>query len=517
MSTTSEQNAENAFFSPKVVGGIPWALFSRFVLFFVYLAIPILIVRSLGAERYGLFSLCKFVAECCIVACGLGLNTALIRFIPELCVAKNRAGLVRILTRVAGLQTAAVAIAVLVLYLAKPWLDARFHVDFQYFLFSAALLAAARLLKNLVDDSYTAFFKIRVVSILSISQALLTFGLVAAILPRLPGVHMALLAQSLPILATSAAGFFLLVKYIGQLNWKSPPYGIGKRRVIGISGPSILNSFASMVLSRYSELFFLGIFYTPAIVGLYEVGCGFPFMIITFLPMALQSLLTSGLSEAYSRDPGCLPSLVSAIYKILIVTILPMAAFGVFFAAQSIEVLYGVEMKDAGPIAAWFFIVHTLGLVSTPLAMAIVAKEKLLHMQPLMVLQIAVNLVLDYVLVKRFGMYGGVAAIVGTFVLTIPIRLYVVARVVGGIYFPGRFFLKFVVTLFVWAALLSPLAPYVNLAGLVGLGVAYILGYLLMIRVFHLVRNTDVESLRSLGFGKLNRVLDLLIAEHCHV
>ncbi len=513
MSSPSEPQTDNAFFSRQVVGGVPWAVLSRLVLFFVYLAIPILIVRSLGAEKYGLFSLCRFVAEVCIVICGLGLNTALIRFIPELNVNQNRAGMIRLLLRVAGLQTAMLIGAALVLFFAKPWFDAWFHVDFQYFLLFAVLLSAARLLKNLVDDSFTALFRVYAVSIISICQALLSFLLVMTVLPHFAEVHVALLTQSLPIIATSSIGLFMLVAFLRRLKWRSPPLGIGKRRVLGISIPSILNAFASMVLSQYSELFFLGIFATPVLVGTYEVGCGFPFMVITFLPLALQSLLTSGFAEAYSRDPNCIESLVSSFYKALIVIILPMSAFGVFFAPRGIELLYGTQMSASGPIASCFFVIHTLGLISTPLSMAIVAKEKLLHMQPLMFLQIAVNLFLDYVLIKHYGMYGGIGAVLGTFLLTIPIRLYVVARVVGGIYFPFRFFIKFLVTVTLLAAAFYPVSGHINLIGLLAVCAAYGILYLIAIRVLRLVRAKDIESLRALGFGKLNTILKYLVVE----
>lgn len=516
MAASSEPQTNDTFFSRKVVSGVPWVVSSRLVLFFVYLAIPILIVRSLGAEKYGLFSLCRFVAEVCIVTCGLGLNTAIIRFIPELSVNQNRAGMIRLLLRVGVMQGGMVLGAGVVVYLLRPWLDMWFHVQFQHFLFFAMLLCAARLLKNLVDDTYTALFRVYLVGIISISQALLSFLFAFFVLPRFAEVHVALLTQSVPILLTSLIGLVLLLGHIRGLKWRSPPLGIGKRRVLGISIPSMMNSFASMILSQYSELFFIGLLSTPAMVGVYEVGAGFPFMVITFLPLALQSLLTSGFAEAHAQNPDSIGPLVRSFYKALILVILPMSAFGVFFAPRGIELLYGVEMKASGPIASCFFVIHTMGLISTPLSMAIVAKEKLLHMQPLMILQIAVNLALDYVLIKNFGMYGGIGAILGTFLLTIPFRLYVVARVVGGIYFPLGFFLKFLLTVFLWAAVLYPLSWHINLFGLAGVCAGYGIGYLIMIRMLRLVRKEDVASLRALGFSKLNRILDLLVVERSY-
>jgi O-antigen/teichoic acid export membrane protein len=143
--------------------------------------------------------------------------------------------------------------------------------------------------------------------------------------------------------------------------------------------------------------------------------------------------------------------------------------------------------------------------------MAVVTKEKVLHTQPLLILQVVVNLILDYTLIRRYGMNGGVAAVLGTFLLTIPVRLYVVAKLIGGVYFPMRFFLKVAVSVFVLATVLSPLAPNLGLIGLFAVGLVYGAAYLAAIRFLRLIQERDITELRNLGFGKLNRILDLLV------
>ena len=68
----------------------------------------------------------------------------------------------------------------------------------------------------------------------------------------------------------------------------------------------------------------------------------------------------------------------------------------------------------------------------------------MLSMVPMLLLQIAVNLLLDWYLIVhlRLGIWGGVGAVLGTFVLTIPVRIRFVSGIVGGVYFPLRFFLQ---------------------------------------------------------------------------
>lgn len=507
------------FFSRNVVRGIPWTMASKLVLFFVYFGISIVVVRKLGAEKYGVFSLCRVVGDFVIVICGLGLNTALIRFIPELTVRRDRAGLARIVTKTAFLQMAMVCVSALVLQTAKPLFDKWFSVDFGYLLLFTALLAAAQLSKSFTVDTLTALFQVRTISIMSVCQGFLTFGLTAVLLSLLPQVQMAILAQVVSIGGVSCAGIIVLRRFLSGLDWRSPVFSIGKRRILSVASASLLDALANMFTRQYSELFFLGIFFTPAVVGVYDVGCSIPFLLITFIPLSLYTLFTSGFSEAYAKDPNCLGNLIASCYKALIATVIPVTAFGCFFGPDVIRLMYGEEMVLAGAIASVFFVVHTVTLLSTPLSMAIVVKEKILQMLPLTLLDIAINLSLDYVFIRRYGMYGAVGAVLGTFLLTLPLRLYMVVRFVGGVYFPLRFFAKIAVCMFVLAGMLSVVLHHLNIVtmfnlGIVlfSLGIGYVGAYFVMIKRFGLIRRQDVSEWQSLGFHKLNRLLDFLFA-----
>jgi len=506
------EGPQGAFFSTDVIRGVPWAVFGKFSLFFVYFAIPIFTFHSLGKDKYGVFSICTNIGDFLILLCSLGLNTALVRFIPELCLAQNRAGLLRLIGKTAIIQAGMVFIAALVMLLVKPYFDRWFRVDFQYFLLFAVLLVAARLFAGLIDDAFVGLLLVRVTSVLSICQALVTLALVAWILPRAPEVSTAIVAYTVPAGLVGAAGLLLLMRRIRRLHWRSPQHGIGRRRTLRMALPSLFNAMSLMVLAKYSEIFFLGYFFTPAVVAMYDVGCGFSLMIVTFIPNAIQKLFTSGFAQAYSRDEECLAGLIESYYKALIVFIVPISAFGLAFGPCTVEILYGEDMAPAGFVAAVFFIYYTLTIIAAPLSMAIVTKEKILYTQPLMVLQIVVNLILDYLLIPRFQLYGALAAVTGTWVLTIPVRLYVVSRLVGGIHFPTRFFLRTAAVVCVLAGVMSPAAPHLNLVGVILIGIVYGGAYLVLQRLLHLVRYEDTRDLRNLGLAKLNKALDWLVA-----
>ncbi len=499
-----------AYFSREALGGLPWMILNKVCMLFVYMGLSILTVRLLGPEEYGRFSLIRNITDYLVVFCALGFDVALLRFIPELTAHRNRAGLRRLLVRALALQQVAALLALAALHVAKPWLDRWFHMDFHGLLVPAGLLLAATVLKDSLNNAFTALFRARTVALLSLVNGVIWLACLVGILRSRPEAAMALTAQTLSLLLVYGVSLVMLTRLVRDLPWRSPPRGIGRQRALALSLPTMLNTMLRMLMMKYTEVFFLGAYFTPAIVGYYDLGYSTPQLALTLIPAALQTLFTSAFAQSYARDPSCLGRLIDSVYKLTILIVVPLAAFGFFFAPRGIALLYGQAMAPAGPVAAAFCILHVLPLISTPLSMAITVKEKVLQMLPYMLLQVGVNLLLDWLLIPRYGMPGAVAAVAGTFVLTIPWRLHAVRGILGGINFPTGFFVRQVLATGALAALLSPLAPRLNIASLALVGAAYLALYPVLIRILRLVRPEDVADLRALGIARVNRALDIL-------
>ncbi len=511
ISTARPPSEGGVYFSREAVGGLPWMVLNKGLMLFVYMGLSVLTVRWLGPEEYGRLSLIRNITDYLVVICALGFDVALLRFIPELTAHHNRAGLSRLLVRSLALQQVAAVLALLALIGMKPWLDRWFHMDFRGLLVPAGILLAATVLKDSLNNAFTALFRARTVALLSLVNGVLWLACLAGALRWRPEAALALASQSVALLLVYGVSLVLLTRLVRGLPWRSPPRGIGRQRTLKLSLPTMLNTVLRMLMMKYTEVFFLGVYFTPAVVGYYDLGYTTPLLVLTLIPAALQTLFTSAFAQAYTRDPDCLGRLIDSVYKLTILIVTPLAAFGVFFASRGLVLLYGQAMAPAGPVAAAFCVLHVLPLISAPLSMAITVKEKVLQMLPYMLLQVGVNLLLDWLLIPRFGMAGAVAAVAGTFVLTIPWRLKAVRGILGGIHFPTGFFLRQVAVTVVLAAALSPLAPHLNLVMLVLLGGAYLALYPVLIRLLRLVRPEDVTELRALGLARVNRVLDLVI------
>lgn len=529
----STPQGEGAIVSKAVLRGIPWAIASKVILLFVYAVVSWITYNYLGASEFGVLAKCRTLGDCLVIFCGLGLNTSMARFIPELRVQGNKAGLVRLIRTTCGWEILSLGVCVALVFATKPLLDRYyFTVDSHDFpggttliLWAVLFYVAARAFRNYLDVVMTSLYCVAATAVQSAVQGLLLVGfLYCALSPvdfRLAGVAMS--AQALALTLVSIYGAWWLFRYLTRLDWTpQSAKPIGSRRLFSLGWASLLNQSGQLIMQRYSEVVFLSASAPAAIVGIYDLGVGQTQMFLTLIPFAVHGLFTSAVSESFARDPDCLGRLIRTYYKVLILVLLPMSAFGAFFSPDIFGMFFPSENNQAGQVASWFFVIHLTGFMSVPLSMAIIAKEKVLAMTPLLYLTIVVNLVLDYLLIPRYEILGATAAVVLTFALTIPIRLFVARKIIGGIYFPLSFFLRHAAVLYGGAWGLSQLTPlvsrpfeptlgaYASLPAITLLGVAFVALYLLALRFLHLFTHDDAVEFRKMNVARLNRAIDLI-------
>ena len=234
-------------------------------------------------------------------------------------------------------------------------------------------------------------------------------------------------------------------------------------------------------------------------------------------------LFTSGFAEAYSRDKNCLPRLIKAYFKMQIAFTVPLAVFGFFFAPVAVRLVYGGQMALAGDIASAFCLIHLLSTVSAPLSMALKAKEKVMASMPIMIFQIVVNLALDWWLIihLKMGTTGAMIALTSALVISMPVRIIIIRRILGGIYFPIAYLLRIGSSLFILAGSFSLVsnhwkllerfeADWMNLIILFAVGGLYMACCFIAIRFLRLIREEDIADFRALGINPLNKLFDLL-------
>ena len=506
------ESSNKTFFSESAQKAIPWMLLSKSLLFIVYFLISVVTVRLLGTEQYGIFVICRSLADVLILVCTLGMTASFIRFIPELAVHKNLAGIKKLIGTGFLLQVVSLSIIGLGLYLSQQHIEQYFSVAFNGALLFTFILMVCEQLKTNINSILTSLYQTKHMAVFSVLNGIVWIGLLTALLTNDASVSAALSAQALSYGLIYLVAAVILWRYLKTLNWRSHNKAIGAKRIFNQSGSIALSTLVRLLMLKYTELFFLGGMTDAETVGMYDLAFSLPMMVIVFIPAAVHELFVSGFSEAYVKNPNCLPTLIKALYKILILIAVPIAIFGFMFAGELLIYCYGEDVRVVYELTMAFCLLHLLPLISTPLSVGIQVREKVMQMFPTLMLQLTVNILLDYLLIveMNMGIWGAFAALVLTFVLTIPIRLYLVSKILGGIYFPGAFFIRvLLVTLAVAYAIRLLLAPE-SLFAIFPLFFVYLIATLAVLIKLKLINETDVFDLDIFLRGKVHRVLSKL-------
>ncbi|MDD7987221.1 oligosaccharide flippase family protein [Lentisphaera marina] len=436
----------SSIFTAKALRSVPWMLSAKAVSFVVYFFVSIMIVKALSPEDYGVLALSKNFGQYLIIFCALGLNTCILRYLPEIELEKNYSSIKAFLCRSLFCQFTSWLICISFIYLIKAQVFQYLSTSSDYLLFLVFVWILAWVVKNTVTDSLTALFEAKTVAMIAVLQSALVFMAILWVCSQ-EEIHIEyiLFAEFAALGITTLCGLFRLRKCLQKPSIKNG-ISIAGRRVIKLASPVWFNGLLRSLMLQYTEVFVLAYCFMPAVAGFYELGYSLPLLAITFIPMALQTLFSSAFAEAYQRDKKLLPKMVNSMFKVLILLSAPLAATGFLFSEALVGKLYGEDMQQAGSVAKYFSLIHVLPLISMPLSMAVTTLEKNSRTVGLLILQVIVNISLDIILIPTYGLNGAVAAVFMTFVLTIPIRLSVIRRLIGGIWFPFKFFLKIILT-----------------------------------------------------------------------
>lgn len=507
MSDTKSQ--ENQLLSDSAQRAIPWMIVSKCLLFMIYLSISVVSVRYLGTEQYGLFVICRSIADILILICTLGMTASFIRFIPELVLHKNLAGIRRLVGKGFLLQLGALILAGIGLYHSQTLLEQYFSVAFNGALLFAFVLIICELFKTNINSILTALYQTKQLALFSLCNGILWLGGLVLLLEQQADVASVLTAQSISYGIVYLIAAMTLLRYFRSLNWRSPDQSIGYKRVFNQSGSIAVSTLVRLLMLKYTELFFLGGMTDAETVGLYDLAFSLPMMVIVFIPAAVHELFVSGFSESYVRKPECLPALIKALYKTLMTITLPIAVFGFMFSGELLIYCYGEEVRAVYELTMAFCLLHVLPLISTPLSVAIQAKEKVMKMFPALMLQLSVNIALDYVLIVvfDFGIWGAYCALLLTFVLTIPIRLYLVSRILGGVYFPGGFFIRLLFVTLLAAFCIRVFAAPETMLSIALSFVIYLALVLVLFGKFRFLKREDIKDFDIFLGGKANSTL----------
>ncbi len=376
-------------------------------LFFVVIrfGIVIVITRTIGAEKYGIYVLVMTVITFVEAIALLGLQPAMIKFVSQYKTLNDidaLRGAVNFAVK-ATLVTSAV-LAVAVFLLKEPLSSTVFHKPEM-----APVLAVMALgvpFTSIMLVMLSALQGIKLVKHKILVQQLLmpVFRLLSILIAFFLGYH--LLGVAWAWVLTAIFGFMvaitMLAKRIGGISIMSSK--VERKKILSFSLPLLLSQLLYQNINTFSILI-IGIFLPAAQAGVFGIARRtIPFVIMPLLSFnAIFSPVVSDLFTSGQMDE--LRSIYKTCSRWVLTLTLPVAIL-MFFFSKDIALVFGRGFSESGEILVILLIgqMVTVGTGSTALLLSMTGKPLYNLFNTGMLC--AFNVALTLFLISRYGIIG---------------------------------------------------------------------------------------------------------------
>jgi O-antigen/teichoic acid export membrane protein len=471
----------------RVSGAMYWSVLAKATRFGAGIISNILIVRSLGATDWGMYSVIKSLFAFASTVIMLGAGNAVLRFLPLVRVRGGIRSFMATLKRLIVIQIAVWAVLLSVVYLAGDNLQGLFGGRFEglgYYLLFAVGFVIFEVFLGLVTSVVQSWYETKWYAIVTFIGNAIYVILLIYFLKSGAGILGILLSGAIVNIAMSV----MLLPQSRRLvatEQGTPEEDTNIGTVLRFSLPFVATGLLNLIVWRQSEVLFLGAFHGEAAAGYFGLAYTMPQLLLEFVPLTIWPLVMAGMSEAYARDPGKLPNAIALYYRLLYVLVIPVAALGFAFARPLVPVIYGNEMMPAALFVQLFFVVFSYSFLYTPLSMALYVTGKSWVNMVAFAFLAVVNIGLDLALIPRYGLWGAFIPVAFVMILGVAVFYIMASRIVRNIYIPVSFIIRCYLAALPTAALAL---TAVRWSGPVALPLQILAGTVLLIACFRFLR-----------------------------
>ncbi|HXE77190.1 MAG TPA: polysaccharide biosynthesis C-terminal domain-containing protein [Rhodanobacter sp.] len=460
----------------------------------------ILIARQLGPQHYGIYGLFIWFAAVGVVATNSGITTGVIKFVAELRGAQQEHLIVPVLGYLRRMQVWHLLFVMALALMLYLLFGARFAAEMgvtEFAMLAAAVAMRAPYMFNIaIAKGFEAFDATAKVSMLSAPLNLLMVAAAMLLGASIFWFLVVYLISSVVFLLTSRHQARRLVRPLASDHAMPAQLRQRVRRHLRIVSVTIILGF---LIASDVEILFLNMFDSAASAGYFKVAYQLATGIMLLVPGVFGAVLLPMMAKAQSqgREEGGRRFVAVTSYLALLAA--PVVAFGSTFSGPVIALLYGASYATAAPVFAWCLFACALGTVIQGATSLLVSADRQHIVLILTIALGALKMLLDFVLISRFGLYGSVAAIVIELIVIAASYLTIGMRI-SGVQLEWPRLLRIVLA----AALSAGLASLVHAARLTPIPAlllgAVVLGgsYLLLTLVLQCWSRADIVQLQSL-------------------
>ena len=407
----------------KVAHAFAWSFVAKMAAFAAGFVANMLIVRSLGAHGWGILSELKTVTGFVLVMAMLGLDTALLKFLPVLRVSGNVKSFLKTFRTLILLQVGVWVCLLVISRFGASFFKAFFREPggrFDLYVQVAVGFLMFEILMLLTTNIFQSWYETKRLGIVAIGgNAIYIMLLVCALRFNLGIVG---------ILAASAVAniimVLILVPQVNGLVRSVPDSGRGPAMgtVLRFSLPFVVTGLLNQIVWRQSEVIFLGHFRGAEEAGFFSLAYRTPQLLLEFVPLTIWPIVMAGTSEIYAKDEKNLPRAINLYFKLLYMLVIPVAAMGFAFARPLVPILYHREMLPAALVTQLFFVVFSYSFLYTPMSMALYVIGKSWVNMLIFLLLACLNIGLDLAFIPRYGLWGAMVPV--SFVLVLAVIIF---------------------------------------------------------------------------------------------
>jgi len=390
-------------------------------------AITVFLVRELGPEEYGIFALALSVAAVAILPSDLGVSWSTARFLAEHRHDRNSViGVIRLGFRVKVI--AGLAISATLFALAEPIAGWYSEPSLAWPIRAVAVAMFAQALMQFVYTVFLALQRLKVGFRIVLFEAAMELTATVALVLVFAGAAAATWGRAVGYGAGAVLAVILLARAIGGLRGdgeaKSP---VDLRPFLLYAGAIFVIDAAFTVFSQIDVLLIGSILGTTA-AGLFSA----PLRLIPFLSYPGLALARAVAPTAAGGSAGraSADALQSALRLIVIFQVVLVAGI-VVWAEPIVDLTLGAEYADSTGVlralAPFVFLLGMAPLVSLPINFAGAARRRI----PVAVGTIALNVVLDLILIPEIGIVAGAISTDISFFIYVAVHLWLCRDILG--------------------------------------------------------------------------------------
>ena len=405
-------NSQAMSLSTRFVSGFKWNLIGQVLSVSIGLLLSAVIARGLGPDDYGLYASVLAIIGMVPFLISLGFETIINVRLPALMIKSQETGTGNIVHFIRSLFSYRLIVSLcagVVLYFFASEIAGLIHQqNIAGYLRVASICVVFTGLISLLGMVFTAQLKIMLARMLGVTQQIIIL-LFAFILLKLGlGIYGVIYATIISLILSFLIYIFFSRRY---LFYKSEKFDLSGFYRIGLAAWAI--GFVSFALGKQTDIILLNYFGVPSSqVGFYNIAFGFSLM-LGFLGNGLGPIFQAIFSETYGK--GGAKGLADSWYiiaKIGFLTWFPVFAFALLYAPSIITIIFGGDFRLAsGPfqILVTFNLVYALLNASFAMPVFYLINKKRIGLC-LRISAGILNLILDIILIPKYGMLGAVYA-----------------------------------------------------------------------------------------------------------